>query len=242
MNISTILEQLGLTPKESAVYLAALELGQAPVLAIARKAKVKRPTAYVTLFNLHEKGFVEVIPKGSSTWFQAVDPEKILEQFNKKIGSFKDALPELRSLLNVAPNKPKVRFYEGKKAILALYEDEIFREKDVIAIASMKDIYNFVSQSELFGLVALMKANGCNPRELIDNTSQAREYAKEKKRLKVGETKFLPPEMKFEIDFLVYGHKLAMISLKNLIAVIIEDHTISYAQRQMIEFLWKGIA
>src|SRR3972149_2621050 len=145
MDISSTLEQLGLTQKESAVYLAALELGQAPVLQIARKAKVKRPTAYVTLSNLHEKGFIEVIPKGSSTWFQAVDPEKIAEQFNKKLGKFKEALPELRSLFNIAPNKPGVRFYEGKKAILALYEDEIFRKKDVLAIASMKNIYAFVS-------------------------------------------------------------------------------------------------
>ena len=98
MALETVLEQLGLSSKEAAIYLAALELGQAPVLRIARKAGVKRPTGYVTLASLHEKGFVEVVPKGTTTFYQAVDPEILYQRFNEKIKHFGSVLPELRSL------------------------------------------------------------------------------------------------------------------------------------------------
>ena len=76
MSTATIFKEVGLTDKEAAVYLALLELGVASVLRIASKAGVKRPTAYITLAALREKGFVEVIPKGTTTLYQAVDPEK----------------------------------------------------------------------------------------------------------------------------------------------------------------------
>lgn len=118
LNTETILKGIGLSDKEIAVYLAALELGQASVLRIAGKSGVKRPTAYITLAALREKGFVEVIPKGTTTLYQAVDPEKIFHHFDEKILGFKAALPELKSLWNAVPGKPRVRFYEGKKSIM----------------------------------------------------------------------------------------------------------------------------
>jgi sugar-specific transcriptional regulator TrmB len=48
-NYTSLLTQLGLSDKESALYLALLELGQADVADTAKKAGVKRSTAYVLL-------------------------------------------------------------------------------------------------------------------------------------------------------------------------------------------------
>ncbi|MBU2235559.1 helix-turn-helix domain-containing protein, partial [Patescibacteria group bacterium] len=47
MNLETSLIQFGLNSKEASVYLAALELGGSPVLKIAKKAELKRPTVYL---------------------------------------------------------------------------------------------------------------------------------------------------------------------------------------------------
>lgn len=239
MAIQSILEQLGLHKKEIAVYLAALELGQASVMRIAKKAGIKRPTAYVTLSNLQEKGYVEIIPKGSSTYYQAVDPEKLLRQFNERVETFKNALPELRSIFNTAPNKPKVRFYEGKKSLTTLYEDEIFRAKDIIGTTSMREIYKIFSREGEMEFLYLMKANKVHLKEILEDSPEARDYAKEKQKLDIGEIKFLRPGIEFNVDFMVYDDKLAMISLKNLIAVVIEDQAISGVQRQLFEMIWE---
>ncbi len=238
MALETVLQEIGLTAKEAAVYLAALELGQASVLRIAQKAGVKRPTAYVTLNALQEKGLIEVIPKGTTTLYQAVNPEKVLAGFEERARAFKEVLPEFRSLANAMPGKPRVRFYEGKKAILGLYEKEIFSGGEIIGAVSIKDVRSMLSQDEQMGLLRLMKANGGHVRDLIEDSSEAREYLEEKNRLGLGETKFLPKDMEFKVDLLIYGNTVAMISPKNRIAVLIEDRAIADAQRQFLEFLW----
>lgn len=241
MVFETILKEVGLSDKEAAVYLAALELGQASVMRIAHKAGVKRPTAYITLSALQEKGFVEVIPKGTTTLYQAVDPEKIARGFDEKVVAFNAALPELKSLWNVAPGKPRVRFYEGKKSIIALYEKEIFNAHDILALVDIGTLRLMMSWEELDGLVRIMKATGATIREFVEDSPEAREYLKEKNRLALGETKFLPADIRFSIDILVYENIVAMISPKNMIAVLIEDSAIADAHRQFLEFLWQNI-
>ena len=241
MALETVLQDIGLSPKEAAVYLAALELGQAAVLRVAQKAGVKRPTAYVTLTALQEKGLIEIIPKGTTTLYQAADPAKILADFEERARVFRDVLPEFRSLANAAPGKPRVRFYEGKKAILGLYEKEIFAGGEIIGVVSMKDVRSMISRDEQMGLIHTMKANGIHIRDLIEDSPEAQEYLQEKNRLGLGETKFLPRDLQFAVDILVYENTVAMISPKNTIAVLIEDRAIADAQRQFLEFLWRSI-
>lgn len=242
MALQNILEQMGLTQKQAAVYLAALELAEAPALQIARKAGIKRPTAYVALASLQEEGFIEIVPKGGSTLYRAVDPDKLLNKFQEKIDAFKSSLPELRSILNVSPTKPRVRFYEGRNAILSLYETQIFgKKKDIIGVVSIKDVRKILSRDQTLGMLHLMKANDIRIRDILERSAEAEEYFQEKNRLGVGETRSLPENLGFDIDMLVYENTVAMISPKALIAVVIEDAAISSAQRQFLEFLWKTI-
>lgn len=241
MTIDSILEQLGLTRREVAVYLAALELGHASVQRIAQKASIKRPTAYVTLATLQEKGFVVSIPRGATTLYQAVDPEEIFRKFEEKIGAFKAALPEFKSLFNAAPGKPKVRFYEGKKNILALYADEIFHGGSVMSAFSPKEWIGVFGEKEMEDTLYLLKSNGITIRDLLEDSPQARDFASKKERLGLGDTKFLPKGFSLGVDILVYDNTVAMISLKNLMAVVIEDQLLSHAQKQFIDFLWEAI-
>ena len=92
-----LLQSLGLSDKESSVYLALLELGASSVLRIAEKADVKRPTAYVVLEALMEKELVKEIKKKTTTLYVAEDPEAFaarlkqnLERFNEMLPAFKD--------------------------------------------------------------------------------------------------------------------------------------------------------
>ena len=241
MELQTVLKELGLEQKEAAIYLAAMELGQASVMRIAEKAGVKRPTAYVTLRALQEKEFVEAIPKGSTMLYQAVDPEKMISSFETRVANAKKALPELRSLLNNALGKPRVRFYEGKKSIMLLYEKEIFNAHEILALVDIRTLRTMMSREELEGLIHCMKATGARIKEFVEDSSEAREYLKEKNRLGLGETKFLPPDMRFALDILIYENTVAMIAPQNMIAVLIEDASIASAHRQFLEFLWQNV-
>lgn len=58
-----LLKEFGFKEKEAAVYLGLLELGEAKVHDIARKAKISRPTTYEILEKLAEGGFVVSLEK-----------------------------------------------------------------------------------------------------------------------------------------------------------------------------------
>lgn len=242
MALENVLEQIGLSKKEAATYLAVLELGQASALRVAHKAGIKRPTTYVTLASLQEKKLVHAIPKGSTTLFEATDPERILNSLNEQTMAFRQILPELRSILNAVPNKPKVRFYEGKKNINTLYLDEIFKAKEIIATTSMSTLRTVFSHEEMLAFIHSMARYGTRMRELLEESSETRAYTQEKERITGHrDAKILPTRMQFPIDLLVYNNRVAMISFKNLIAVVIEDGTVAQAQKLLLEFLWNSL-
>src|SRR3989304_1158765 len=101
------LEKIGMADKEAKVFLASLELGSSSVQEIAKKS-----------------------------YFQTEDPKRLLklleeqeEGLRRKEEEFKKYLPELETLFNIAEEKPKVRFFEGKEGLITIRED-YFRAKD----------------------------------------------------------------------------------------------------------------
>jgi len=124
------LEKLGLSPKESRVYLATLELGQDTVQNIAKKAKIRRPTTYVILDSLLKMGLVTTVEEGKKTLYAAEAPEQLdilLKKQEDDIetmrGQLKGIIPDLRAIYNLSSEKPRVKFYEGKEGIVAMVED-----------------------------------------------------------------------------------------------------------------------
>jgi len=179
------------------------------------------------------------VPKGAKTLYQAIEPENFLKKFRKKIEVFEQALPELKTISNAAPVKPKVSFYEGKKNIMALYEDEIFRADEILSIVSMRGLNKMISKKEVSELIHGLKAGNGKIRELLDDSPESREYLEEKNRLDLGETKFLPKQFNFDVDLLIYNDSVAMISAETSMAVVIKDRAISGLQRMLLESLWK---
>jgi sugar-specific transcriptional regulator TrmB len=105
MEIKELLGQFGLQNKEDEVYLACLQLGTAPAQEIAKKAGIKRTTAYDVLKNLINKGLISQTQKGSKKLFIAEPPEKLGELLEEKQSKLMEALPLLNSFYNTAGTK-----------------------------------------------------------------------------------------------------------------------------------------
>ena len=59
MNISRVLENINLSPKEIRIYLALLKLGAVRVAEISKETRLKRTTIYPFLDELKAKGLIE---------------------------------------------------------------------------------------------------------------------------------------------------------------------------------------
>src|SRR3989338_10729175 len=150
------LEKIGMADKEAKVFLASLELGSSAVQEIAKKADINRATTYVIIEKLMKKGLMSSVEKGKKTYFQTEDPKRLLklleeqeEGLKRKEEEFKKYLPELETLFNIAEEKPKVRFFEGKEGLITIREDYFkAKDKNVLGIFARDEERNIFTEKE----------------------------------------------------------------------------------------------
>jgi sugar-specific transcriptional regulator TrmB len=83
MFVSTI-ERLGLTEKESKLYLTSLRVGPASMQVLARKAGIDRGTAYHVAQTLTEKNLFEMTQEGKRPLFRVTHPSKLYAYVEQK--------------------------------------------------------------------------------------------------------------------------------------------------------------
>ena len=127
MDISSI-KEAGLTEAEAKVYLALLEIGITTTGPIQEKSGVSRSILYQILNQLIEKGLASYIIKDKTKYFQASEPNKILEYIEErksKLEQSKDKvaelLPQLLLLKKSAPES-SVQIYEGFRGVQTAFE------------------------------------------------------------------------------------------------------------------------
>ena len=149
------LEHLGLSDKESKVYLAALELGPAPVQDISHKARVNRATTYVMIESLSARGLMSTFQKGKKRFYVSESPERLMtiiqtqqKELFERQAELEGMMPLLSALYNAEGAKPQIRYLEGVegvKTVRALFEK---LSGDFVEIAPLDDVHQ---TSELMG-------------------------------------------------------------------------------------------
>jgi sugar-specific transcriptional regulator TrmB len=107
------LEQIGLTDKQARVYLALLALESSTAYEIAQHCEVKKPTVYVILEELRQKGLVLKIPHAKKALFAARDISEYLAEQRGKLNAVQSMLPRLMALGSA--DKPRVYYFSGMR-------------------------------------------------------------------------------------------------------------------------------
>lgn len=235
------LQGLNLEKKESQLYLALLELGEATVLEIAKKSGVKRPTAYLGLQSLEEKGFVTKSKRGTKIFWTPQHPQKLLTEAEFRLKELKEAIPQLESLLQKGNGKPRVVIYEGKERLDQAYDESFVSRGEVLYMSSLelamdvfprtfKKINEYVELSPDFRL-----------RELLDESEKSRAYAKQNRRT-YHDIRFIPKELSnFKVDLGIFGNRVLVSSVeKDYFTVSIESEDVAHAFRVIFEMMWRA--
>lgn len=125
---TTSLKEAGLTEGEIKVYISLLGLGSSTTGPIIQKSSIARSIIYQILEKLAHKGLVSHITKEKTKYFQAAEPNKILEYIDERESKLKDnkrkvaeLLPELL-LKQKMSKKSETNMYFGFKGIRTLHE------------------------------------------------------------------------------------------------------------------------
>lgn len=242
MSIETI-KQLGLTDNEAKVYLACLELGQATVQELSKKSGVKRTTVYIAIEGLKEKGLVSQSKKAKKTMFAVESPDSLLALSQKRHEALKQALPELKSIYNMAgAEKPKLRFYEARQGYLTVYENILKdKPKELLAIASYDDLCHHLDQRYEDEWIEQRIKLGIKLRWL-DFRTRATEKMQRRSKEELRELRFLPKNFKFTSSMFIYNDKIVLMSgrQKDFMAVVIESSEFCQMFKQLFEFFWQS--
>jgi DNA-binding MarR family transcriptional regulator len=241
------LEQIGLTEKEAKVYLALLSLESSTAYEIAQHCEVKKPTVYVILEDLRQKGLVLKVPHPKKALFAAKDLSEYLAEQRGKLNAVQSMIPRLLSLGSV--NKPKVYFYNGLRGMAdALdYRFDSMRGKTYHSfygnlaesdprVIALYDRWDTDATNAGISFNIVMPKNGISQWQTGLKTLVDRQN--ERIHIKLLEEYSHPSNISIEIaeDF------VRIDDAKFLTATIIDDRATAEAMRQIFNIVWsKGV-
>ena len=117
-DLQETLKTIGLNQKEASLYLAALNLGTAPMSRLAKQAKLKRSTAYQIFRALEKRGIMGSFKMRSGMQFAAMSPDLLHSLRKKELSDFAAALPQLKALETKKANGLSWRISKGRKDIV----------------------------------------------------------------------------------------------------------------------------
>jgi len=243
------LKKLGLSDKESKIYLTSLQRGPETAPTLAKQAEIVRPTTYVVIDGLVKKGLMSSVTKGNKIYYTAESPEHLLsllriekQHIEEKEREFKRFLPELNSLANLSGEKPKVRVFEGIEGLKTIRED--------IIKSKTKEIYSFIPLDELYSLFAEKEHSEVISKTRMEKkiksyviyTSRRKDYFKPVDKEQLREAKYVSPEsFPFKAGIDIYANKVGIYTFKNqILGILIENNDISNTLRMIFQMLWKN--
>ena len=241
------LQKLGLSPKEASVYIALLELGEpAAVTTIAKRAEINRTTTYDILTLLRKKNLAIYYTHKKIQYYSAESPEKLISYFEQQSREFDEManeartiLPQLKSIHNAIPGKPRVQFFEGETGLIHVYEDTLTSSEEIRAYAS--DQANQQAVPSYFPNYYKRRASKNIPiRAIFPDTPKDRErHALD--HVELRHSRIVPKSvMDFTLEINFYDNKIMIADWKEKLGIIIESAEITKVFKQSFDLAWEA--
>ncbi len=236
---------LGLSDKESSVYLALLELGRSTVSKVSRTADVNRATGYVILDSLVNMGLAHISGKEPKQEYSAESPDNLVRLLGEKKIKAEEALKAGESLalelksLQKKDERPQVKFYEGVDGMKQVYEDTLTSTETIRAFASVEDVHSLFGN--YFPAYYKRRAEkGISLRAVFPDTPLSIERSKH--NAEEARESILVPQEKYEFhpEINIYDNKMMIASWREKLGIIIESAEIADAMKKIFELAWIG--
>jgi len=246
MKIEETLKKIGLQEEETLIYLSLLEGGNATVAELSRRTNLYRPKIYKTIPTLIEKGLVTKNIIGKRILYIASSPERLESSLESIRDELQDILPTLIGMQASIGKKPILKYTEGKKAIISVFED---------ILTSVKKggiYYRYSSVGDIF-LSRKFKNNAYLPPNFFE-----RQKNKQLERLVItselnakriqpevdSHVKIIPEEydpFDENLSHIIYGNKVAFIDYEADTVIIMEGKRFADFQKKIFLFLYRKL-
>lgn len=122
METEQLLEQLGLSKNEVKTYLTLLKLGSVPAGPLIKELGMHRAAVYNLLDILIDKGLVHYVVQANRKYFEAQEPERLIELINTKKQKLEQQEIQLKEIIPILTKQRKLEaesqegtIYKGKR-------------------------------------------------------------------------------------------------------------------------------
>lgn len=241
-----ILAEIGLTKSEIAVYFALLKLGPSTTGPIIKEAKIAAGKAYLIMAKLIEKGLITYVIKSGVKYFQAKDPERLIDYIDEKKAALqqkeeklKEIIPSLKAEYEEKKYVPIAEVYEGVKGFKTFYEWVLreLKKGDSINIMGVSKIVN-----EKFGAYFL----DWNKRRIklgikmkILYNHDCKEFGKSREKMALTEVKYLDPKLETPAWIDIFNDYVVTIDIHgNPVCFLIKNKDSAESYNKYFEVLW----
>ncbi|MBU0661069.1 TrmB family transcriptional regulator [Patescibacteria group bacterium] len=237
--------QLGLTDKQSQIYMALLSLGPSSVRHLAEHCDLNRGTTYDALKYLQELDLVYFHNKDSKQHFVAAHPNELHQLVRKQQDQLSHIdqelnkhIPELQALYNRGGERPVARYYDRKNLhviledVLRVCEEDEHQEYRIYSAAGLRE-YLYES-FPTFSDVRIKKGIGVKVIAIGEGGDLRG----------LDERKWLDHQVSSPTYIMMYPGKTAYISLnaqQEPIGVVIENDGVYETQKLLFDSLWKTL-
>ena len=234
-----LLRSLGLSEGELAVYLATLELGQANIQDISRKAGTKRASTYNYLAALMRRQLVSETQKGKRNVYAAAHPSHLLQLEKARIAAVEKLIPQLLAIDNKAAGKPKVTYHEGIAGMEEMYNITLHDKQVIYAWEDLDRMLEIMPTRWAKWYPAERSAKNIPLRTITRDTPFARKFIAEKNVGYSRDSRLLSSD-EFGTDIEIFGDKVALFSLRKdfPFGVLIEDPGLARTLKIIWQELW----
>jgi sugar-specific transcriptional regulator TrmB len=244
MTLKEALGTIGLSDKQTAVYLALLQLGRASAYLVAQKSGLKKPTTYVILDELIERGLAQRVPRVKKQLYVPRPVEEAFAVAEEKLVLAKKKLPELLALTKGEKTKVNTLYFEGVEGIKQLME---YRMKEKVG----KELVGFYATDhnadpELVRYFketwpAFTRKLELKQRYIAPEHSSLEDYRKLDNEAGREIKTVSYDEFDSEVSIDVLDDIVRIQDFKNLQGVAIENADVAKTVRQIFEMLWAKV-
>ena len=228
------LREIGLSSRESEVYLALLKKSPISGGELARFLTMDRTHTYNFLNNFVKKGLASHIIEKRKRLFITTSPKNLLNQIQKKESVIKNIFPELLKLEKIKKEPSIVRVLEGKEGLRALIR-MLFesKEKDICVYGGTGRGYEALK----YEMPHVAKKTGISHirgRIITGEKLRGKLFTK-LKNFQIKYIKELTPS-----STMIFGNKVSInVFDEKIFVVLIESKLIADSYRKYFEQLWK---
>lgn len=246
MDTEHILQKVGFTQNEAKAYLALLRIGRSTSYNIVKEAKVSSGKIYETLDKLIERGIVSYIIIRGKKYFEAAEPERLLDYMNKREFEIREEtleiskiIPELKAKKKFVEKVTKAEIYEGISGIKSIYElmlSELKSKGTILILGAPKEAGKKLDS--YFDNFNKRRIEQNIQLKIILNYSHPREQ--KLKTLKKTQVRVFSKDIATPAWINIFGDFIATFNIgEEPIVFLIKNDEVADSYKQYFELMWK---